>query len=149
MPSLLNPYLSFRDTAREAMEHYRSVFGGELTVSTFGEYGMSEDPGQQDLIMHAQLTTPQGFTLMGADTPPGMDHTPGSAISVSLSGDDDAELRGFFEGLAQGGQVQVPLEVAPWGDAFGMLVDRFGIQWMVNIAGPGQGGTDEGGADQG
>jgi len=85
--------------------------------------------------MHARLNTPAGFTLMGADTPPGMEHTPGSNITVSLSGDDSAELRGYWDKLGEGATVTVPLEKQMWGDEFGMLVDRFGIGWMVNIAG--------------
>ena len=137
MASRLNPYLSFRDNAREAMDFYHAVFGGELTRSTFGEFGMSEDPALKDKIMHAMLTTPSGFTLMAADTPPGMDHEPGDAYSVSLSGDAASadELRGYWDMLAEGGQVRVPLEKAPWGDTFGMCTDRFGVPWMVNIAG--------------
>ncbi len=133
MPSRLNPYISFRDTAREAMGFYQSVFGGELTVSTFGEFGM-EGP-QAEQVMHAQLETPTGYTLMGADTPPGMEHTEGSRITVSLSGDDADELRGYFGQLAEGGSVDMPLEKQMWGDEFGQCTDRFGIAWMVNIAG--------------
>ena len=135
MPTRLNPYLGFRDNAREAMEFYRSVFGGELAVSTFGEYGMSDDPAQQDLVMHSQLETPNGFMLMGADTPSGMDLTPGTNFSISLSGEDDAELRGYWDRLSDGGSVTPPLEKAPWGDTFGMCNDRFGVTWLVNIAG--------------
>jgi PhnB protein len=72
---------------------------------------------------------------MAADTPPGMDHNPGSNIAVSLSGDDAQELHAYWDKLASGGQVQVPLEKQMWGDEFGMCVDQFGIGWMVNIAG--------------
>jgi PhnB protein len=136
MSSTLNPYLSFRDTAAEAMEFYRSALGGELTSNTFGEYGDPDAP-EANLIMHSQLTTPAGFTLMGADTPPGMEHNPGNNITVSLSGDDADELRGYWEKLSEGGTVAMPLEKQMWGDEFGMLVDRFGIGWMVNIAGDG------------
>jgi PhnB protein len=135
----LNPYLSFRDSAREAMERYRDIFGGELTLSTFAEFGVSQDPAEQDKIMHGMLETPSGLVLMGADTPDSMDLPSGSAHSVSLSGDDEATLRAYWEGLVEGGTVVEPLTTAPWGDAFGMLVDRFGIHWMVNIAGAPQG----------
>ena len=137
MPTQLNPYLSFRDNAREAMEFYTSVFGGDLTVSTFGEFGMDQDPGEKDKIMHSQLESPNGLVLMGADTPNSMDYTVGTSISVSLSGDDDAELHGYWDKLIEGGDVQQPLEKAPWGDSFGMCADRFGVNWMVNIAGAG------------
>lgn len=135
MTTRLNPYLSFRDTAREAMEFYRSVFGGELTLSTFADYQASQDPADADKVMHAQLVTEAGLVLMGADTPRGMELTPGTNFSVSLSGEDEAELRGYWEGLSAGGTVALPLEKAPWGDSFGMCVDRFGVSWMVNIAG--------------
>lgn len=130
----LNPYLSFRNNAREAMAFYQSVFGGELTLSTFGEYHASEDPAEQDKIMHAMLTTENGMVLMGADTPGSMDYTPGNNISISLSGSDEAELGGYFEKLADGGTVLMALEKAPWGDTFGMCKDRFGLDWLVNIS---------------
>ncbi|NEK56437.1 VOC family protein [Geodermatophilus sabuli] len=136
MTSRLNPYISFQDTARQALDFYRSVFGGELAVSTFGEAGAAGGP-DADKVMHGQLETPAGYTLMAADTPTGMDRTDGSSISVSLSGDDGDELRGYFAALSDGGTVTVPLEKQMWGDEFGMCVDRFGIAWMVNIALPG------------
>jgi PhnB protein len=131
MASRLNPYISFDGNAREAMEFYREVLGGDLTLSTFGEFGLAGGP-EEHQIMHGQLETPAGFTLMGADVPPGAEHRPGNAITVSLAG-DDAELRTWFERLAEGGEVTVPLEKQMWGDEFGQLVDRFGVPWMVNI----------------
>jgi PhnB protein len=134
MSSRLNPYLSFPGTARDAMTFYREVFGGELSLATFGEYGQGEGP-HADQIMHAQLETPSGFTLMGADVPPGMEHRPGNNFGVSLSGDDVDELRGYWAKLSADGTVSVPLEKQMWGDEFGMCDDRFGIPWMVNIAG--------------
>jgi len=135
MTTRLNPYLNFRDTAREAMEFYRSVFGGELTMSTFAELHASDDPAEQDKIMHAQLVTDQGLTLMAADLPNSMDFTPGNNFAISLSGEDEAELRGYWDKLSDGGNIGMPLDKAPWGDIFGMCVDRFGISWLVNIAG--------------
>jgi len=137
MPTRLNPYLSFRDDAREAMEFYKSVFGGELTVSTFGEFGASDDPAEKDKVMHAQLESPGGLVLMGADTPNSMDYTRGDNISVSLSGEDDAELTGYWEKLSESGTVQEPLSKAPWGDSFGMCADKYGVNWLVNISGSG------------
>lgn len=135
MATRLNPYLGFRDTAREAMEFYHSVFGGELTTSTFAEFQASEDPAERDKIMHSMLTTDSGLVLMAADTPNSMDYTPGNNHSISLSGEDEAELRGYWDKLSAGGNVTMPLERAPWGDTFGMCVDKFGISWLVNIAG--------------
>ena len=130
----LNPYLSFRDNAREAMTFYQSVFGGELTVSTFADFDASADPSEQDKIMHAQLETPDGLVLMGADTPEGMEYRAQAGVSVSLSGDDEARLRGYWERLSEDGAVTMPFEKAPWGDTFGMCVDRFGTSWLVNVA---------------
>lgn len=134
MATLLNPYLAFQRDAREAMNFYHGVFGGDLDVSTFGESGQSRGPDDADLVMHAQLTTADGHTLMASDTPPGMDRGTGGQ-QVSLSGDDETALTRYWEGLAEGAQILEPLVRAPWGDTFGMLVDRFGILWMVNIAG--------------
>ncbi|MFG2648014.1 VOC family protein [Streptomyces sp. NPDC048436] len=132
MASRLNPYVSFDGDARQAMEFYKEVLGGTLNLNTYGEAGHQGTP-DADKIMHAMLETPSGFTLMGADNPPGTEHTPGNNFSVSLSGDDDAELRGYWEKLSADGSVSVPLEKQMWGDVFGMCTDRFGIPWMVNI----------------
>ncbi|MGE9808411.1 MULTISPECIES: VOC family protein [unclassified Janibacter] len=139
MGSILNPYIQFDGEARAALEFYQSVFGGTLNLNTFGESGMPDSP-DADKLMHGQLTTDKGFTVMAADTPMGMDKpAPSSNITISLSGDDTDELRGYWDKLSDGGQVAVPLEQQMWGDTFGMLVDRFGTAWMVNIAGAGQG----------
>ena len=136
MPVRLNPYISFDGTARQAMEYYRDVFGGELSLMTFGQLGDTEAP-EADKIMHGMLETEHGLTLMGADNPPGMDFQPGNTMSVSLSGEDEPLLRGYWDRLAAGGTVSVPLETQMWGDVFGMCVDQFGVAWMVNISQPG------------
>jgi PhnB protein len=134
MTSRLNPYITFDGSAREAMEFYKSALGGSLTINTFADFG---NPGPEgDKIMHAQLETDAGFTLMASDTPPGMEASTGSNIAVSLSGDDTDQLRGYWSQLTEGGEVTMPLERQVWGDEFGQFTDRFGIQWMVNIAGP-------------
>ncbi|MGC9378873.1 VOC family protein [Streptomyces sp. MH13] len=135
MASRLNPYLSFDGDARQAMEFYEQVFGGTLALNTFGAFGDADAP-EADKIMHGMLETPGGFTLMASDTPPGMEYTPGTNFSVSLSGDDETELRGYWEKLSAGGTVAVPLEKQMWGDVFGMCTDRFGVPWMVNISEP-------------
>jgi PhnB protein len=132
MATVLNPYITFDGNAREAMETYRDIFGGDLTISTFGEYGQA-DSAITDKVMHGNLTAPNGMTLMGADEPPGEKHEPGNNIAISLSGTDADELRGYWSKLGEGGQVSVPLEKQMWGDEFGMCTDRFGIGWMVNI----------------
>lgn len=128
----LNPYLSFRDTAREALEFYHSVFGGELTLSTYEEFHASEDPAELNKIMHGQLES-GGMTLMAADTPNSIDLTVGDNVTVSLSGTEEEELRGYWAALSEGATISMPLEIAPWGDAFGQLTDRFGTNWMFNI----------------
>jgi PhnB protein len=135
MPSNLNPYLSFRDNAREAMEFYQTVFGGKLEMQTFGEYHASQDPSEGNKIMHAMLTADNGIVFMASDTPNGMDYRPGTNMSMSLSGDNEAELTAYYEKLSAGGTIGMPLEKAPWGDLFGMFSDKFGVSWLVNIAG--------------
>ena len=135
MPTRLNPYISFKDNARQAMEFYQSVFGGQLSMATYKEFNASQDPSEDDKIMHAMLEAGNGITLMGADTPNGMDYSPGTNFSVSLSGENEAELRGYWERLSAGSTIAEPLEKAPWGDTFGMLKDKFGVHWLVNIAG--------------
>ncbi|MBE0010636.1 MULTISPECIES: VOC family protein [unclassified Arthrobacter] len=135
MTTRLNPYLNFNGNAREAMTFYHSVFSGELSLSTFGENQMSQDPSDAEKIMHGQLETDGGLLLMGADIPNGMSYTEGDNFSVSLSGEDEEELRGYWEKLSGSGTVTVPLERAPWGDSFGMCKDQFGVDWLVNISG--------------
>ena len=135
MGSRLNPYISFDGNARQAMEFYKDVFGGTLAMNTYSEFG-APDPTHADKIMHGMLETDSGFTLMGADAPPGVEHNPGDNIVVSLSGDDADELRGYWNKLSDGGTVAVPLEKQMWGDEFGQCVDKFGISWMVNISQP-------------
>ena len=135
MASVLNPYLNFNGNARQAMEFYRDVFGGELTLSTFGELGAAEG-ADADKIMHGQLQTDSGYTLMGSDVPSHMQpYQPPAAFAVSISGDDPI-LRDYFEKLSAGGAVTMPLAKQAWGDEFGMLTDQFGIPWMVNIGQP-------------
>ena len=132
MASRLNPYLTFNGNAREAMEAYQRIFGGNLTLSTFGEFG-APDPAIADQIMHGQLETDAGYTLMGADNPPGAEFNPGNTITISLSGDDAAQLHRYWDALTEDGTVTVPLEKQMWGDEFGQCVDRFGVGWLVNI----------------
>ncbi len=135
MQTKLNPYLSFKDNTREAMAFYKTVFGGKLTMSTFKDYHASQDESEDNKIMHAMLEADNDITFMASDTPDRMQYTPGTNFSMSLSGDNETELKGYFERLLDGGTVTMPLEKAPWGDTFGMLTDKFGVSWLVNIAG--------------
>lgn len=134
MQTRLNPYLGFRDNARQAMEFYQTVFGGKLDINTFEGSHASEDPSENNKVMHAQLEAENGIIFMASDTPNSMEYKSGSNISMSLSGDNEAELRSYYEKLSAGGAVTMPLEKAPWGDTFGMCADQFGINWMVNIS---------------
>lgn len=135
MQSKLNPYLSFKDNTRQAMEYYQTVFGGKLQMQTFKEFQASTDPSEDYKIMHALLEAENGITIMAADTPNRMEFHEGTSISMSLSGDNKVELSSYFSKLAVGGTIQLPLEKAQWGDTFGMVADRFGINWLVNISG--------------
>lgn len=134
MASRLNPYIQFAGNAGEALGFYHQVLGGEVSVNTFRDFGTTEEPLASQ-VMHAQLETPAGFTLMLSDTPPGMEARGLGNITISLSGDDDEDLRGWFNALAEGGTVNMPLEKQMWGDVYGHLTDRFGIEWLVNISG--------------
>ena len=135
MQSKLNPYISFKDNTREAMDFYKTVFGGKLMMSTFKDYHASQDPSEDEKIMHSVLEADNGIVFMASDTPDRMEYKAGTNYSMSLSGDDEAELRGYFEKLSVGGTITMPLEQAPWGDMFGMLTDKFGVAWLVNITG--------------
>ena len=132
MAARLNPYLHFAGNAREAMEFYRSVLGGHLEVMTFGDVGGGGGEYPDDGVMHAFLRTDDGLELMASDG-----HDPDAAgpdrVSLSLSGDDAATLTRWFEALAEGGAVDVPLGRQVWGDTFGQVTDRHGLRWLVDI----------------
>jgi len=134
MQTRLNPYLNFKDDARQAMEFYKTVFGGKLDMQTFKDFHASEDPSEDDKIMHSMLEADNGIIFMAADTPNSMEYQGHHGFGVSLSGDDEAELRGYFDKLSEGGEARMPLEKASWGDTFGMVTDKFGITWLVNIS---------------
>jgi PhnB protein len=136
MTSRLNPYLNFNGNARQALEFYTSVFGGDLNVNTFAEFGTPADAPDANKIMHGQLETTTGYTIMAADTPPGMEYQGMHGFGVSLSGDDDDMLRGYWEKLSSSGTVTMPLQKQAWGDEFGMCTDQFGVPWLVNISQP-------------
>lgn len=136
MTTKLNSYIHFDGNARDAMEFYRSVFGGEVLSSTYGESASDDMPVDEmmaDKLMHAHLHG-GNIELMGSDMPDSMSFQEGSRVTLSINGSDEAELRGYWEKLSQDAQIHVPLDRAPWGDMFGMLTDKFGVNWMVNIA---------------
>jgi PhnB protein len=135
MASRLNPYLNFNGNARQAMEFYADVFGGTLSINTFGDFGAKDSP-DADRVMHAMVETDAGYTIMAADVPGDMEYHPVAGCSVSISGDHADTLRGYWEKLSASGATQMPLEKQVWGDEFGMCVDKFGIPWLVNITQP-------------
>jgi PhnB protein len=130
----LNAYLNFKGNAREALEFYHSVFGGDLAISTFAEFHAEVDPSENNLVMHGALTGDNGISFFASDTPSHLEYTPAAGFSLSLSGDDEDLLSSYFGQVADGGTVVMPLEKAPWGDKFGMAIDKFGISWLVNIS---------------
>jgi PhnB protein len=135
MGSQLNPYLNFNGNARQALEFYTSVFGGTLNVMTFADMGDKDSP-IADKVMHGQLETAAGYTIMAADAPPGMESPGMHGFGVSLSGDDGDTLRGYWDKLSEGGTVTMPMAKQAWGDEFGMCTDQFGVPWLVNISQP-------------
>jgi len=130
----LNPYLHFDGNAAEVVAFYTDALGGTSNVMTFGSMGM-EGP-DADKIMHGQIETDSGITLMVSDFPPGVTRESGNDVTISLSGDDEATLRGYWDKLSAGGKVETPLEKQMWGDTFGACVDRYGVSWLVDIAAP-------------
>lgn len=127
----MNPYVNFDGTAREAFEFYKSIFGGEVTITTFGEAPMDTPPEAADLVMHAEYHT-DWFVLMGSDAI--MEGIFGTNFQLTLGGDDEPALTGYFNALSEGGEVTMPLAPVPWGDTFGMLTDKYNVRWMVSIS---------------
>ncbi len=133
MESKLNAYLNFGGNCQEAMEFYKSVFGGKLEMTNYLDGGMSQSADDEKLIMHAMLQADNGITFMASDGRSTTEVEAEPTIQLSLSGDNSQELTAYFEKLSSEGTVREPLVEAPWGDTFGMLTDKFGINWMVNI----------------
>lgn len=135
--SQLNPYLNFNGNCEEAMKFYQNILGGELELHRFSEYAspsMPVDESHQDGIMHAVLKN-DTLTFMASDGMPERAVVFGDNMHMSLSGVDEAQLTEFFNGLSEGGTVTMQLAKQVWGDSFGMLTDKFGFHWMVNISG--------------
>jgi len=132
MNATLNSYLNFNGDAAEAMRFYQSVLGGDLNIQTFGDAGMAQTDTEKNLTVHAALTS-DSITLFASDGRPDTKVIFGDNVHLSLQGSDAALLTGYFNGLAAGGRVDMPLAKQFWGDTFGMLTDKFGVHWMVNI----------------
>jgi PhnB protein len=138
----VSPYLYFDGNCEEAFEFYRSVFGGEFSgVSRYSEApAEAQPPGVQveaDGVMHIALPLGNGQAIMGSDRPPGMGSTTfGDSVAISVFPDSSEEGRRVFDALSAGGEVTMPYERQFWGDDYGMLTDRFGINWMVDYTPP-------------
>ena len=134
----LHPYLFFAGTCREAMTHYHSILGGQLEVMTYGQLPPSEEPPpfeiDPDAVLHAALTFGEGDLLMASDGP-SADGSATKGVSLNLTYRDPEEARRIFEALAEGGKVGMPLGETFWSPLFGTCTDRFGVSWMVNVAG--------------
>ena len=127
----LNPYLFFDGNCREAMQFYQNIFGGELTVQTFGEIDKSAPETIKDRVMHANLMGGE-VEFFASDT---MDSGPlgTGKISMTLHGSDEEKLRSMFEQLSEGGKINQALEKQVWGNVYGDLTDKYDVSWMVNI----------------
>ncbi len=132
----LSPYLHFNGNCEEAMNFYKSVLGGELEINRFSNFASPEMPvsnEQKDKVMHSVLKN-DSLSFMASDGMPGRTVNIGDGISISIGGTDETQLAGIFNGLSQGGAITMPLAKQVWGDLFGMLTDKFGIHWMINIS---------------
>lgn len=139
MTTRLNPYLSFRGNAREAMTKYHAIFGGELDLAPFSMFDMPVDDAEKDWVMHGFLRTAAGPTLMGADVPSSIDLPPNGVVAIT--GDEPHVVRGWWDALAENGTIELPLKQAPWGDYYGELTDEFGVRWMVDFGEPSSNNT--------
>ena len=133
----ITPHLNFRGDARAALELYRSVFGGELVVTTYGDLAQTADPATADLVVWGQVSAPSGFRVMAYDVPADRPWSLGEApFFVSVRGDDVEEVRGYWGALVEGSTVVAPLASSDWAPAYGMLTDRFGVTWVLDVAAP-------------
>ncbi|GAB2575375.1 VOC family protein [Kribbella endophytica] len=128
-------HLNFRGQARAALEFYRTVFGGEIALVTYGDAGQAQDPAAADQIMWGQVQGGQGIHVMAYDVPAWMQYEPGvNAVFVSLRGTDADELTAYWKELADGADVVQDLGPAAWSPLYGMLKDRFGVVWVLDLA---------------
>jgi PhnB protein len=136
MTPRVHPYLHFHGNTREAMEFYTSVFDGSLSINTYAD--MNPDSATEDaaLVVHASLTGTAGLILMASDIPPRDPYTVGNAFSVSIGGEDEAELTEYWDQLSADGSIVTPFTKSSWGSMFGSCVDRFGVTWLVNVMPP-------------
>ena len=137
----LNPYLNFAGNTEEAFTFYKSVFGGEFTnLQRFKDTPEAArvPEKEKNMLMHVALPVGKGNTLMATDALDSMGHKliVGNNIQLSLEAESKDEAEKLFKGLSAGGKVTMPLKDTFWGAYFGMLTDRFGVQWLVNYTHP-------------
>jgi PhnB protein len=134
MATKLVPYLNFTGNTAEAMRYYQGVFGGDLQIATFASFGIEGMPPEG--TMHAALVLDQ-FTLMASDAMEGSAPSSGtSRINLAFMSDDAALLTGWFDRLAADGVVGQVLAKQVWGDIYGQVTDKFGMEWMFNLSAP-------------
>jgi PhnB protein len=128
-------HLNFRGQAREALEFYRSVFGGEIALVTYQDAHSVKDPAEADQIMWGQVQAPSGFRVMAYDVPGALAYDQGERpFFLSARATDVEELTAYWKGLAEGATVLQDLGPSGWAPAYGMLKDRFGVTWVLDIA---------------
>jgi PhnB protein len=128
-------HLNFRAHARAALTFYQSVFGGEIAIVTHSQTYPEFAPEEADLVAWGQVESPDGFRIMAFDVPKARPYDAGiSAVFVSVRGETAEEIQGYWDKLAQGGAVLFPIGPSGWSPLYGMLTDRFGITWVLDVA---------------
>ncbi|MCC2309789.1 VOC family protein [Cellulomonas chengniuliangii] len=128
------PHLNFRGQARAALEFYQSVFGGDLAAITYADAGAVTVADEADQIMWGQVSSEAGFRVMAYDVPAHTPWEPGAnPFFVSVRGADAEEVTGYWKNLADGSAIAVPLAPAAWAPLYGMLTDRFGVTWVLDV----------------
>ncbi|MET8003680.1 VOC family protein [Nonomuraea glycinis] len=127
-------HLNFRGDARAALEFYRSVFGGDLAVVTYKDAGNVQDPAEADQVMWGQVVTDDGFHVMAYDVPARLPYDQGeNSFFLSVRGESAQEITAYWEKLTAGATVVQPLAPAQWASLYGMLKDRFGVVWVMDV----------------
>lgn len=127
-------HLNFRGSARAALEFYQSVFGGELVAISYADAHRVTDPAEADQILFGSVTSDDGFRIMAFDVPSARDYAPGTIpVFVSVRGTYAAEVSAYWEKLADGATIVEPLATSQWSPLYGMLTDRFGVTWVLDV----------------
>lgn len=130
-------HLNLRGQARAALAFYHAVFGGELTQVTYAQMGNLQDSADADHIIWGQVVAANGFRIMAHDVATALPWNQGqNAFFVSLRGDDADEITAHWHKLGEGGVIQQPLAPAPWTPLYGMLRDRYGVVWVLDVVSP-------------